>query len=245
MSSSINNKFLTRNKIRLISNSHVEERDMLLDKLLKNADMSQATFAKKVGKDASTVNRWIKNNRSIAWDNAEKIAKVLNCHPVEIYKPSKKFTLQYSCAYDGYVSTLSKEEQHLIDVPYELHHDNLLAIQMECPGNHHDGEIWLFDIHNRKKICKNAVGKLCYLTLSKIFKQKNQKEFEAIGFKEWLPVVALLNPKGNGKLDIVNSYSGEPLNKFSQNLSFADLHVATPVKAKYDPERVHTSLCCQ
>ena len=57
----INNK-----TISLIKNSHLEERDMLLNKLLKDADMSQAQFAKQVGKDASTINRWIKNNRSLS-----------------------------------------------------------------------------------------------------------------------------------------------------------------------------------
>ena len=111
------NKYIDRmtidNKtLKLIKNSHIEERDMLLDKLLKNANISQASFAKKVGKDASTVNRWIKNNRSIAWENAEKIAKVLNCHPVDIYKPQNHITITQQASWDGMVTQIKKEDQN-------------------------------------------------------------------------------------------------------------------------------------
>ena len=62
---------MTIKNIRLISNNHLENAEMLLDKLLKENDMSQADLAKaKVGKDATTINRWVKNSRAIAWENA-------------------------------------------------------------------------------------------------------------------------------------------------------------------------------
>ena len=237
---SINNKFLTRNKIRLISNSHVEERDMLLDKLLKNADMSQATFAKKVGKDASTVNRWIKNNRSIAWDNAEKIAEVLNCHPVDIYKPKKEIMLNRYCKWDGYVCDIDKGDRHLITVPYELYHENIRAIQMQVPGFHTDGEVWLFDLPSNKKFSKYAIGKICYITASKNFIKKNKKfmsDLKDLPDPQTVkPLIALLTASGNGKMDIVNSYTNEPINDLCKNITPDDIEYATPVKAKYDPD---------
>ena len=81
---------ISNDKFKLIKNNHLEETEMLLHKLLKEKDMSQAEFAKKLGKDASTINRWIKNSRAIAWDNAEKIAKILEVHPVEVYQPNQR-----------------------------------------------------------------------------------------------------------------------------------------------------------
>ena len=237
----INNKTL-----KLIKNSHIEERDMLLDKLLKNADMSQATFAKKVGKDASTVNRWIKNNRSIAWENAEKIAKVLGCHPVDIYKPQHEITLKKTCSWDGLITEIDKEDQTDITVPYEYYHKDLRAVMMECPGAPSDGEIWLFDIPKIKKFTKYAIGKICYLTASEQFKKKNSDKLstpEIIGkSRTWSPLIALLKAKGNGKLEIVNSYTGEPLNPLCDDLTYDDFNIATPVKAKYDPDLINFQL---
>ena len=220
--------------LKVIKNSHLEETDMLLNKLLKDADMSQAQFAKEVGKDASTVNRWIKNNRSIAWDNAEKIAKVLGCHPVDIYKPKNQIKLRSYAKWDGDVLDYEKDEQHLISIPYEYYHENIKAVQMHAPGFNTDGEIWLFDIPRSKKFSKYAIGKLCYLTASQTFKKKHEKKN-----LKCKPVIALLKAMGNGKLSIVNSYTDEPLNALSENLDTDDFEYATPVKAKYDPDMVN------
>ncbi len=230
-----------RNKLKLIKNDHLEETNMLLDKLLKKQNMSQADFAKKVGKDASTVNRWIKNSRAIAWDNAEKIAKVLNCHPVDVYKPNKEIMLQNFCKWDGYVCDIEKEDQHLIHIPYEYHHKNLKAIQMQTPGTHHDGEIWLFDMPSQKKFSRFAIGKICYLTASKKFQDKNKKYMKDTN-QQCRPLIALLKATGDGKMEIVNSYTNKPINPLCNNIEPEDLEYATPVKAKYDPHLVHFTL---
>ena len=42
---------ISKDKLKLIKNNHLEETEMLLHKLLKRADMSQVEFAKKVKKD--------------------------------------------------------------------------------------------------------------------------------------------------------------------------------------------------
>ena len=226
--------------IRLIKNNHLEQTDMLLDKLLKQADMSQAQFAKRVGKDASTVNRWIKNNRSIAWDNAEKIAAVLNCHPVDIYKPKKEIMLSRYCKWDGYVCDIDKEDRHLITVPYELYHENIRAVQMQSPGFHADGEIWLFDLPTNKKFSKYAIGKICYITASKNFIKKNKKFMTNLKDlpepEKVKPLIALLIANGNGTMSIVNSYTDEPINPLCEKVLAEDIEYATPVKAKYDPD---------
>lgn len=223
--------------LRLIKNSHINETEMLLNKLLKDADMSQAQFAKEVGKDASTVNRWIKNNRSIAWENAEKIAKVLGCHPVDIYKPQHKIKLRSYAKWDGNVLDYEKDEQHLINIPYEYYHENIKAVQMHAPGFHTDGEIWLFDLPLSKKFSKYAIGKICYLTASKKFREKHEKKD-----MKCKPVIALLKAMGNGKLSIVNSYTDKPINDFCENLDTEDFEYATPVKAKYDPDMFNFQL---
>lgn len=217
--------------LRLIKNSHIVERDMLLDKLLKDADMSQAQFAKEVGKDASTVNRWIKNNRSIAWENAEKIAKVLGCHPVDIYKPKNEIMLKQFCNWQGIVVDYEKEEQHLIHIPYEYYHPNVKAVQVHAPGFHTDGEIWLFDLPTTKKFSKHAIGKICYLTASKKFIAKKPKTAQYCE-----PVIALLKSMGRGKVSLVNSYTEEPITEYCKDLDTTDIEYATPVKAKYDPD---------
>jgi len=217
--------------LRLIKNSHIVERDMLLDKLLKDADMSQAQFAKEVGKDASTVNRWIKNNRSIAWENAEKIAKVLGCHPVDIYKPKNEIMLKQFCNWQGIVVDYEKEEQHFIHIPYEYYHPNVKAVQVHAPGFHTDGEIWLFDLPTTKKFSKHAIGKICYLTASKKFISKKPKTAQYCE-----PVIALLKSMGRGKVSLVNSYTEEPINEDCKDLDTTDIEYATPVKAKYDPD---------
>ena len=100
---------ISKDKLKLIKNNHLEETEMLLHKLLKRADMSQVEFAKKVKKDASTINRWIKNSRAISWDNAEKIASVLNIHPTEVYQPKQDIILRYRCTWDCILEEIPKE----------------------------------------------------------------------------------------------------------------------------------------
>ena len=148
---------ISKDKFKLIKNTHLEDTEMLLDKS-KNADKSQADFAKKIGKDASTINRWIKNSRAIAWDNAEKIAKILKIHPTEVYQPTQSIRLRYRCTWD-YFRGNSKETQHNIRIPYEYYHEDIRAVQMDCPGTSSDGEIWLFDMPKNKLFAKDAQGK--------------------------------------------------------------------------------------
>ena len=230
-------------KLKIIKNSHLEETDMLLNKLLKDADMSQAQFAKEVGKDASTINRWVKNSRSIAWENAEKIASVLGCHPVDIYKPKNQIILRCYVKWDGYVCDYTKDEQTTISIPYEYYHENIRAVQMQAPGNHGDGEILLFDKPTTKKFSKFAIGKICYITASKSFKKSNTKKMKDLknlpNPQEVKPLIALLKAKGNGRLTIVNSYTDEPINDLCNDVGPEDIEIATPLKVKYDPDLIN------
>ncbi len=227
--------------IKLIKNSHLEERDMLLNKLLKDADMSQAHLAKELKKDASTINRWIKDSRSIAWENAEKIAAVLGCHPVDIYKPKNQIVLKSYVQWDGYVFNFEKDEQLTISIPYEYYHPNIRAVQMQAPGNHADGEIWLFDKPTTKKFSKFAIGKICYITASQQFKKENAKKMTHTN-QTPKPLIALLKAKGNGRLSIVNSYTDEPLNPLCEDLEPKDLEIATPLKVRYDPDLLNITI---
>tara|TARA_R100000458_G_scaffold56564_1_gene61630 strand:- start:1501 stop:2133 length:633 start_codon:yes stop_codon:yes gene_type:complete len=208
----INNK-----KLKLVENHHQEKTMANLSKLLKDNDMSQVELAKQLGRDKTTVNRWVKNSREVAWDNAVEIAKVLKCHPVDIIEGGKsEIVLKEKCNWDGRVWNLKKEDQYIIPIPFEYNHKNIRAVLVEARGTPNDGEIWLFDVNGSKKFNKNSVGKICYLEGKKI-----------------KPVISLLHPTGDGKLTILNTFNGKIIHA---KIDPYDLDIAAPVKVKYDPE---------
>jgi len=233
---------IEKTKLHIVENKkgkqeHKTQTMALLKKLLDEKGSSQLELANTLGRDKTTVNSWVKNSREISWDNAEKIATVLGCHPANIYQPKNQIKLKSYVKWDGNVLEFEKEDQHVISIPYEYYHENVKAVQMQAPGFHADGEIWLFDIPLQKKFSKHAIGKLCYLTASKIFKKKHENKS-----KKCKPVIALLKAESNGKLSLVNSYTHEPLNDLCSNLEIEDLDYATPVKAKYDPDLYFNTL---
>ena len=171
---------IEKTKLHIVDNKkgkqeHKTETMALLKKLLDEKGSSQLELANTLGRDKTTVNRWVKNSREISWDNAEKIAAVLGCHPVDIYAPKNQIKLRYYAKWDGDVLEFEKQEQSIISIPYEYYHENVKAVQIQAPGFHADGEIWLFDMPIAKKFSKFAIGKLCYLTASKNFKKKHEK----------------------------------------------------------------------
>ena len=211
----INNK-----KLKLVENHHQEKTMANLSKLLKDNDMSQVELAKQLGRDKTTVNRWVKNSREVAWDNAVEIAKVLKCHPVDIIEGGKsEIVLKEKCNWDGRVWNLKKEDQYIIPIPFEYNHKNIKAILIEARGTPSDGEIWLFNINGSKKFNKNSVGKICYLE-----------------GKKFKPIVAQIQPNGDGTLRIINSYTKKNIHDSLGNLNPYDIDIAAPVKVKYDPE---------
>ena len=206
-----------------------------LKKLLEDNNFPQLKLAHELGKDKTTVNRWVKNSRKIDWENAEQIAKVLGCHPVEIYQPAVNTILKHKCAWNGYMIDIPKDDQHSLKIPFEWYNANVEAVQMDAPGTPCDSEIWLFDIPKVKKINKNCVGQICYITASKKFMQTHKNQIKT---HKWLPLIAMIKPVGNGKLKIVNSYNDELINALCDNLTYDDFDIAAPVKAKYDPELI-------
>ena len=123
-----------------------------LKKLLEDNNFPQLKLAHELGKDKTTVNRWVKNSRKIDWENAEQIAKVLGCHPVEIYQPAVNTILKYKWAWNGYMIDIPKEDQHSLKIPFEWYNANVEAVQMDAPGTPCDGEVWMFDIPKNKKL---------------------------------------------------------------------------------------------
>jgi DNA-binding Xre family transcriptional regulator len=216
-SMTINNK-----KLKLVENHHQEKTMANLSKLLKDNDMSQVELAKQLGRDKTTVNRWVKNSREVAWDNAVEIAKVLNCHPVDIIEGGKsEILLKQKCYYNGTVVDLPKEEQIKIPISYELNKKDVKVILIEARGTPCDGEIWVFNVPRVKTFCKNAIGKVCYLEL---INSKSTKKF-----------LCLLSPNGDGTLKLVNNRSKLPIADINTSLNPYDFKIATPVRAKYDP----------
>lgn len=224
---------MTIKNIRLISNNHLENAQMLLDKLLKENDMSQADLAKAVGKDATTINRWVKNSRAIAWENAVEIAKILKCHPVDIYQPRKQIKLRWYIGNDFKVKLFKENEQKDIYIPFEYYHPNIKAVLIDIPGSWIDGEIYLFDIPKQKGFSSLSMGKQCYIEPSKIYLKKNPKAVNRIG-------VVLSNP--DYTLKIINPLTGEPLSEANKSFLAEDLKIVSPVKVKYNPHFLHHKL---
>ena len=232
---------IIKNKLELVENEHQEKTMAHLSKLLKDKDMSQVELAKQLKRDKTTVNRWVKNSRDLAWDNAVEISKVLKCHPIELYQPSVKLLVERKSAWNGYMVDIPKAEQLKINVPFEWYNDEVQAVMMDAPGTPTDGEIWLFDIpKTTKKIHKNCVGQVCYITASKEFKKNNHEKLKMIAKKmnmkpTWHPLCGMIAPMGNGKLKVINSHNQELINGMCENLTYEDFEIAIPVKAKYNP----------
>ena len=73
------------------------------------------------------------------------------------------------------------------------------------------------------------------------FQDKNKKYMKDTN-QQCRPLIALLKATGDGKMEIVNSYTNKPINPLCNNIEPEDLEYATPVKAKYDPHLVHFTL---
>ena len=236
----IKNKFkLIKNDI-ITSDNHEKKTMALLKKLLIEKDLTQQDLAKALHRDKTTISRWSNDSREINWENAVKIASVLKIHPVEIYQPSINVNLYLTCSWDGLTKEIPKKDQKKIKVPFEFYNPHVKAVQMDAPGTPADGEIWLFDLDKTKKINKNVLGKVCYITASASFKKANHHKLETsevIGkTKVWHPLIAKIKGCGNGKICIVNSITDEFLNPLCEDLNYEDFEYAVPVKAKFDPE---------
>jgi transcriptional regulator with XRE-family HTH domain len=232
---------LTKPIIQIVKNKedHNKQTMALLKQLLDNAGMNQAQLAHQLNRDKTTINRWSNDSREITFENAKKIAEILKCHPIEIYEPSAFTVLKQNCSWDGLVRDLNKDEQIKIKIPYEFSNENTKAVQMDAPGTPSDNEIWLFDIPKSKKISKSIYGNVCYMEPSDKFIKNNKKKLNTDGVigktNKFHPLIAFIQVTGNGKFDIVNSYTTKPLHPLLTNLQYDDLSLAVPVKARWDP----------
>ncbi|WP_173600126.1 helix-turn-helix transcriptional regulator [Brevibacillus sp. HD3.3A] len=57
-----------------------------MPKLLKDANMTQAEFARKMKVFESTVTRWKNNEREMTYENAVLGARMLGCHAEDFYE---------------------------------------------------------------------------------------------------------------------------------------------------------------
>ena len=132
---------------------------------------------------ASKLEVEFKNNRMertrhykvLVTNTALEIAKVIGCHPVEIYQPRSQIVLRWYVNESYNVKMYAKEDQLKINIPFEYYNENVRAIQVNVPGSHVDGEVYLFDIPKVKKWSSMALDKYCYCTASKSFKKKMSK----------------------------------------------------------------------
>lgn len=224
---------INKSDIKVITNNHLENTDLLLNKLLKDNDMSQAQLAKAVGKDATTINRWVKNSRAIAWENAVELARILKCHPVDIYQPKSEIVLRWFVNSNFTVKKIEEENQRKIQIPFEYYNPEVRAILVNIPGSHIDGEIYLFDIPKIKKFSSEALGKYCYCTASKSFKKKNKNAEDVIG---------ILKPNDDYSYSVINPLTKKPISPGCDSFQIEDLEIATPVKIRYNPNFLHKKI---
>lgn len=92
-----------------------------LKNILIKKNIKQSALAKLLNKDASTINRWAEDSRCISWDNAVGVAKIINCHPIEIFNDTTLTKVKLFCDNDCYVEDRVFDEDHKeIELPFEL-----------------------------------------------------------------------------------------------------------------------------
>jgi len=225
----IKNKF-TIIKNNIVSEDNHDKKTMaLLKKLLIEKDMTQQDLARILHRDKTTISRWSNDSREIAWDNAIKIADALNIHPVEIYQPRSEIVLKWYVTSNYNVKMYNKEDQHKINIPFEYYNENVRAIQINIPGSHVDGEIYLFDIPKVKKWSSLALNKYCYCTASKSYKKKVGKKHDISD------VIGILKANSDYTFSVMHPLTGEPIKPGCHKFTEDDLEIAVPVKVKYNP----------
>lgn len=199
----------------------------LLTKLLKEKSMTQADLAKQLNRDKTTVNRWCKDSREVAWDNALKIAEVLHCHPVEIYQPTEKRICKWYLDGSWNVHEFSKHDQLKYNIPYEYTNASIFLMLFDIPGSHLDGDVGIFEQMIRgKKFSRNAINRMCYIEPSKKFltKHPNAKS-----------VAAVLQTNNNGTFKAVSPHTRQVINNYYSTFTAEDVTIASPVIAKFNP----------
>lgn len=58
----------------------------LLTDLLKNAGMTQKELADKIGVPKQQINKYVKNQRRMSYNTAQKVAEALNCSMDQLYE---------------------------------------------------------------------------------------------------------------------------------------------------------------
>lgn len=197
----------------------------LLTKLLKEKSMTQAELAKELNRDKTTVNRWCKDSREVAWENALKIAEVLHCHPVEIYEPSIKLPCKKFLDGTWNVTDYGKEDIIKYNISYEFNNLDIFLILFDIPGSHLDGDIGIFESMKKgKKFSRNAINKFCYIEFAKEKKICNSKS-----------ITAVLQTNNDGTLKAVSPFTKEPICEACGRIETKDIIIATPIIDKFNP----------
>ena len=216
-------------ELHIINNTHQQKTMAELKRLLDSKQMTQAQLGSALKRDKTTINRWSKNSREITWDNAIKIAKVLNVHPVEVFQPRQEIILDKYIDNNFLVKTFPKEEIFEVPIPFEFYKPNVKAIQVNIPGNFLHREIFLFDMPIKKadKFSKFSVPNLCYVTCSKSWSSKTGKINETMG---------VVRANEDGSMVIINPLTREPVNQDCVKVNIKDIDICVPVKVKYNPD---------
>ena len=111
---------INKPELRIINNTHQQETMAELKRLLDSKHMTQAELGTALKRDKTTINRWSKNSREITWDNAIKIAKVLNVHPVEVFQPKQEILIDKIIGNMFICDNLEKSEKQSLLVPFEF-----------------------------------------------------------------------------------------------------------------------------
>jgi transcriptional regulator with XRE-family HTH domain len=205
---------------------HKKQTMALLTKLLKDKGMTQAELAKELKRDKTTVNRWCKDTRHIAWDNAVEISKALNCHPVEIYEPSIKLPVKYYINGKWQVKKFENNERIFVSVPFEYSQSDVFCVIFDIPGSHLDGEVCIFACLKAKKFSNTAISKFCFCTPSKSWLKKHPNA----------PLLAgVLETNYDGTFKIIDPFTKKPITVYAETINREDLDLVSPIISKFNP----------
>ena len=230
MTISKNNIHRINAKKAIDKQEHQDTTMALLKQLLDRKGWNQRQLAKELHRDTTTINRWTKNSREINWDNAEAIAKVIGCHPIEIYNPKSKFIVKQYCTADLHIKNYGKNEVQEFPIFYEALNENTFGIHFINPGIFLHGRIYLFDKvrFKQQKFDRNALGQICYFEPSDAIKKKFNNQCN--------PVMGILEKDGLTKYSIINPLTQKPVNEHAASITLDDISVCCPVKCEYYPE---------
>jgi len=208
-------KIINLNKIK------VDMAKSILKDFLEKEGISQADLARGIHRDKVTVNRWVNDTRSLSVDDANEIAKYVNCDVTEILHERKMSPITFRTDGNFVLREMSKPE--MVSVPREFWNKDIKAIQIDDPTIAMHNFILLYqgNLKNNNQLTKvssQGFNKICKINIS------NVKKTTILGIPFFYP---------NRDFEILQPWS---LNKFENlgKITVKDMTYCIPINCMFD-----------